>query len=35
MVYGLDAAHKIAAISTGNNCASGTGGFFRWLRTTP
>ena len=28
MVYGLDAAHKIAAISTGNKCASGTGEFF-------
>ena len=28
MVYGLDKAHKISGISTGNKCASGTGEFF-------
>ena len=27
MVYGLDNAHRSAAISTGNKCASGTGEF--------
>ncbi|HEQ71104.1 MAG TPA: activase, partial [Spirochaetia bacterium] len=28
MVYRLDHAHKVAGISTGNKCASGTGEFF-------